>query len=126
MGYSCYQLHGRDQGYGVPCKCDHPDCDEEIHRGIAFACGGNPMENCGLFFCNKHRSHDVDPEAEYTESNSHEFGVCERCAADQPAFDPKPDIQEWIDWKLTDESWSGWRAENPDWVAKHQQTETAK
>jgi len=37
-------------------------------------------------------------------------------------FEPKPDIQEWIDWKLTDESWSKWRAENPEWVAANQPT----
>lgn len=117
MGYGCYELNGRDQGYGVPCKCDHPDCDEEIHRGMAFACGGDPMENCGLFFCNKHLANWQDDDGN---------GCCERCAADQPAFDPKPDIQEWIDWKFTDESWENWRNENPEWVANHQQTETSK
>lgn len=117
MGYAVYELNGRDQGYGVPAKCDHPGCDEDIHRGVAYACGGDPTENCGLFFCGKHRCHDVDPEADYTPETSHNFGVCERCAdPEAPPFDPSPDTDEWIQWKLTDESWAGWRAENPKWV----------
>lgn len=119
MGYACYEHNGRDQGYGVPCVCDHPDCEKVIHRGIAYACGDDPMENCGLFFCSEHRSHDVDPEAEYTDFNRHEFGVCERCANHEPAFDPKPDTDEWVQWKLNDESWAEWREKNPGWVAEH-------
>ena len=48
MGYGCYtSSSGRDQGYGVPAKCDHPGCDEDIDRGIAFACGDDPMETVG-------------------------------------------------------------------------------
>lgn len=31
----------------------------------------------------------------------------------------KADIQESIDWKLTDESWAKSRAENPEWIAAH-------
>jgi len=114
MGYQCYEHNGRDQGYGVPCQCDHPGCNEKIHRGVSYACGGDPMENCGLFFCGKHRANYPDDESN---------GVCERCAdPDAMPFEPKPDIQEWIDWKLTDESWSKWRAENPEWVAANQPT----
>jgi hypothetical protein len=118
MGYQCYEHNGRDQGYGVPCLCDHPGCNKQIDRGVAYACGGDPMENCGLFFCGEHLAHYKDEE-----TGSWSSAVCERCAdEDAEPFDPKPDIQEWIDWKLTDESWSKWRDENPEWVAANQPT----
>ena len=32
----------RDIGYGVPAYCDHPDCNEEIDRGLSYVCGGEP------------------------------------------------------------------------------------
>jgi hypothetical protein len=32
----------RDIGYGVPAYCDHPGCNEEIDRGLAHVCGGEP------------------------------------------------------------------------------------
>jgi hypothetical protein len=116
MGYQCYELNGRDQGYGVPAKCDHPDCDEDIDRGMGFACGGDPMENCGLFFCHNHRRHDVDPEADWTIENRHTFGVCERCATRQEPFDPTLDTEYWRAWKMNHESWRVWRDENPQFV----------
>jgi len=111
MGYACYEHNRRDQGYCVPAICDHPSCNKRIHRGIYYACGGDPMEYCGLFFCDEHRANYLDGERN---------GVCERCADPNAApFTPKPDIQEWIDWKLTDESWSDWRASHPDWMAEY-------
>lgn len=122
MGYQCYEMNGRDQGYGVPAKCDHPDCDEDIDRGMGYVCGGDPTENCGLFFCNKHRSHDKDPEADWSDDNRHDFGVCERCARGLEPFDPKPDTQEWVNHKLTCPSWEAWRLENPKWVKQAQAT----
>jgi hypothetical protein len=45
--------------------------------------------------------------------------VCERCASNEPPFDPKPDIKEWVLHKLTDPSWEQWRVDNPDWAEKH-------
>jgi len=30
----------RDIGYGVPAYCDHPKCNEEIDRGLAYVCCG--------------------------------------------------------------------------------------
>lgn len=119
MGYGCYELNGRDQGYNVPAKCDHPDCNEDIDRGMGYSCGGDPTENCGLFFCRKHRSHDVDPEAEWSDDNRHDFEVCERCAKCEESFDPSPDTQEWIDHKMTCETWANWRAKNPEFVKLH-------
>ncbi len=28
--------HKRHIGYGVPAICDHPDCTEEIDRGLGY------------------------------------------------------------------------------------------
>ncbi|MBR7792350.1 hypothetical protein KDM87_07030 [Undibacterium sp. FT147W] len=101
-----YDRHwNRDIGYGVPAICDHPECNEKIDRGLSYVCmseephGG---DGCGLYFCWKHLT----------------TCGCERCAAGDPPFQPKPDSSEWVEWKLTDESWAQWRAENPDEVAK--------
>lgn len=113
MGYAVYEdRHALDYGvdrwagYGVPAKCDHPDCDVEIDRGFAYLCGDDPMDDnpgehrdgecmgCGLYFCAAHR-----------------FGNHE-------GFDPKPDAQEWEHHVLTDESWAQWRDENPSRVAE--------
>lgn len=116
MGYQCYERNGRDQGYGVPAICDHPDCAEEIDRGMGYACGGDPTENCGLFFCSKHIADDVNPEADWSKDNRHEFGVCERCAVGGEAFDPSPDTEYWRAWKMNHESWSQWRSEHPEFV----------
>jgi hypothetical protein len=92
----------RDIGYGVPAICDHPDCDEEIDRGLRHVCGSEPYggdEGCGLFFCGVH------------------LGcvgrLCERCTAGKKPFLAKPDHPDWIEWKITDESWKEWREENP-------------
>lgn len=98
----------RDIGYGVPATCDHPGCDAEIDRGLAYVCGGEPFggdDGCGLFFCAEHLYLGVTHPQ-----------LCERCCDGEPAFDPKPDRKEWIEWKLTDESWSQWRKKNPELV----------
>ena len=100
----------RDVGYGVPAKCDHPDCDEDIDRGLAYVCGGEPYggdKGCGLHFCGKHlyhNAHDGDPQ------------MCERCCDGEPPFDPKPDTAEWTNHKMTDESWAKWRSDHFDFV----------
>lgn len=121
MGYAVgYDSnHKRDIGYGVPAVCDHPGCNEQIDRGLSYVCGGQPYggdAGCGLFFCGKHLAYyDGGPQ------------LCERCGEpedpeDVRPFDPKPDVQEWIDWKMTDASWAEWRAENPDFVKQHRKT----
>ena len=108
----------RDIGYGVPATCDHPGCEEKIDRGLSFVCGGEPCggeQGCGLFFCEKHLG--------YALVAGHLQGpqLCERCimADDEEPFEPKPDLPEWIAWKLTDESWAEWRADHPEWIEKH-------
>ena len=96
----------RDIGYGVPCWCDHPGCTEEINRGLSYVCGGEPHGGelgCGLFFCEQHRFPTL----------------CESCVHERPTdFEAKPDHPEWIQWKMTDESWAEWREENPAEVVK--------
>lgn len=105
MGYSVGfdSKHGRDIGYGVPAVCEHPECNKLIDRGMAHACGqGFPDNGCGLYFCGKH----LYPSQ------------CECCTDGQVPFEPKPDVKEWVKWKLTDESWQQWRNENPEEVAR--------
>lgn len=92
-------------GYGVPAVCDWPDCEAAIDRWLAYKCEdhGNfwgddvwvSAEGCGLYFCEDHSY----------ETNGH------------ATASPKPDIREWIEHMLTDESWEQWRTENPDRVA---------
>lgn len=87
-------------GYGVPAYCDHPDCNKEIDRGLAFVCGGEPYggENgCGLFFCSEHLS-----------VNS----LCQRCETGKKPFKPKKEHPKWIKHIITDKSWRVWREEN--------------
>lgn len=98
----------RDIGYGVPATCDHPDCNEKIDRSLSYVCGGHPYggeRGCGLFFCGDHLL-AMGPQR------------CERCAKRRKPFPAKPDHPDWIEWKLTHESWQHWRDENPDEVAK--------
>lgn len=95
----------RDIGYGVPAICDHPGCKNAIDRGLSYVCadytphGGE--RGCGLFFCNEHQHN--------TEKHSN---LCIRCLRGNKPFTPKPDVKEWIEWKLTDASWRKWRDEN--------------
>lgn len=103
----------RDIGYGVPATCDHPDCDKEIDRGLSYVCGGEPYggeHGCGLYFCSGHLAYD--------EIDDRYIQKCDCCLEEKEPFTPKPDTQEWIKWKLTDESWQQWRDENPEEVKK--------
>ena len=99
----------RDVGYGVPATCDHPGCGELIDRGLAYICGGEPgggEHGCGLFFCDAHLIIGAMPRQ-----------TCDRCTCDGEYFEPTSDTQEWVNHKLTDESWERWRQENPEKVA---------
>lgn len=59
MGWSYgTNAQGREVGYGVEAECDHPDCHEEIDRGLAYVCGGmhdGGEDGCGGYFCGSHR-----------------------------------------------------------------------
>ena len=94
----------RDIGYAVPSICDHPGCAAQIDRGLGYVCGGEPHggdDGCGLYFCAQHGG----------------GWLCEECRHGRLPFKPTLDTPEWIEWKLTDESWADWRKENPGWVA---------
>lgn len=101
----------RDIGYGVPAVCDHPACNEEIDRGLGHVCGGEPYggeDGCGLYFCGEH----LYPTK------------CNRCHEHKEPYEPKPDTQEWRDWKRTDESWSKWRQECcHEWIEELEQSD---
>jgi len=103
----------RDIGYGVPAWCDHPDCGDEIDRGLGFVCGedayGGEM-GCGLFFCNAHLGY-VEREDGWSPQ------LCDRCIAGEPPFAATPDHPEWIAHKLADPSWAQWRDEHPEQIA---------
>ena len=98
----------RDIGYGVPAVCDHPECNAQIDRGLAYVCcdeqphGG---EGCGLFFCDEHRSFASSGGVLIQPAK------CDRCLCGEPPYDPKPDVPEWVDHKETHESWAQWRRE---------------
>lgn len=121
----------RDIGYGVPAVCDHPDCEKKIDRGFTHVCGNPPygQGGCGLHFCNEHLEYapgheppemfvrppgaepfgKEDIETLLTEAMKIRVQLCERCRADLPPFEMKPDCEEWIQWKMQDESWAEWR-----------------
>lgn len=110
----------RDIGYGVPALCDHPDCNKEIDRGLSYVCGmintAGEDRGCGLHFCTDHLLH------------SPRYGqLCGRCYPRQrKPYERKPDLPEWIEHKLTDESWGQWRDENPEEVARLKGTTALK
>ena len=101
----------RDIGYGVPAICDRPRCGAKIDRGLSYVCGSEPYggeHGCGLYFC----SADLC----YRQPRGADRGiwVCPRCLRYKPPYKhPTPDTAEWLNWKLTDESWAEWRRENP-------------
>jgi hypothetical protein len=112
MGWSLGNDNGRDVGYGVPATCDHPKCNADIDRGLAYICAneelGGGEHGCGLFFCYAHRIG--------------RHGTCSRCNKKRSPYPPKPDHPTWVRWKLEDESWQEWRDQNPDEVAKMKAT----
>lgn len=57
MGYGYYVIDGKECGYNVEAVCEEEGCEEEIDRGLAFACGGEPGEGdtyCDGYFCLSH------------------------------------------------------------------------
>lgn len=72
---------------------------------------------CGLYFCGEHLLvrllGRLDGEAKRPQ-------LCDRCIKrtedddDFEPYEPKPDVLQWIGWKLQQESWLAWREENPE------------
>lgn len=126
MGYAVYMVGRRYGGYGVPAYCEYPDCNEEIDRGMAYACGGEPFSElgCDRYFCGKHRQVEcfkIDGSAELLCDHEKDckcecVEVCERCAKGEPPFDYKPEHPTWIKHLLKDKSWTEWRGNNPEKV----------
>lgn len=132
MGYSVYNLNKKIfAGYGVPAYCNHPDCNEEIDRGMPYACGGEPFSElgCDKYFCTKHlhytgfKRDGTDERCDHEEDCECEFvEVCERCAdVSELEFDRKPEHPTWVKHVLTHGSWQKWRHENPDLVEEYKQ-----
>lgn len=72
----------REIGYAIEATCDHPGCSEEIHRGLAYACGdmhGADGFSCEGYFCEDHRFSAYDPDDARWKS------YCKSCAADLEA-----------------------------------------
>lgn len=114
IGYD--ERWSRDIGYGVPASCDHPGCGAEIDRGLSYVCGGEPYggdRGCGLYFCSKHLLWSARlPQ------------LCSRCKRSRDPYKPTADRPEWIEHKLTDESWRRWRHENQEKVASLERVRT--
>lgn len=75
---------GRLIGYAHDAICDHPGCEKEIHRGLAYACGGMHGDcggqACENYFCTDHL-YSVDHEAMgYDELSVGQ--LCESCLAE--------------------------------------------
>lgn len=102
----------RDIGYGVVAYCDHPECNEEIDRGLSYVCAGEEPhggDGCGLYFCSKHKGYcrwenEEDDVPELSE-------CCERCRDSKDFFTPKPEHPHWAWWKMNAKSWAEWRSE---------------
>lgn len=125
MGYQVYEVGDRWGGYGVPSICEHPRCKEEIDRGMAYACGGEPFSErgCDRYFCEKHREYNSFDEngdknhCEHTgECDCESVELCERCTKGKEPFPYKPEHPTWVKHLLTDKSWAKWRKNNPEKV----------
>lgn len=68
---------GRAIGYAHQAKCDHPDCNNDIDRGLSYACGdmhGATEIGCEKYFCEDHRSNTVEDHGDFV-------CVCDECSA---------------------------------------------
>lgn len=89
MGWAnCGQdSQGREIGYAHEATCDHPGCEEKIHRGLAYICGrvmhGECEWSCEKYFC---KAHQFDPKVPSSihelMANERIYGVCRECCTD--------------------------------------------
>lgn len=78
MSYARGFENGREIGYDVAARCDAKACKNNVHRGLAYRCGGarnlhegDGAYGCGGFFCTEHRWGEL----------------CTTCMDDQPDDD---------------------------------------
>lgn len=92
MGWSIgwSRKHKRWIGYGVPCICEHPECNASIDRGMDYLC-----PKCRLAFCGEHGGSG---------------GKCPNCEDKGEIYPVKPESTEWLKHLRSDDSWAGWRA----------------
>jgi len=131
MGYSVYYSieNNRFQGYGVPAYCDHPDCTNEIDRGISYVCCGDQLHtnSCGGYYCQDHEHLclillEEDFEGLTSDEISENFDLDECPEFDEDGYfyqcKHKPiqhkEHPEWVEHMSTDESWNVWRNENKE------------
>ena len=106
MGWANCGTDSKDRpiGYAHGATCDHPGCAAEIHRGLAYACGGMHGEaewSCEAYFCEEHRGNclPIDGRTE---------AVCDACYAEARAWaiahpeDGVELIAHFIDWEGED------------------------
>lgn len=125
MGYQVYKVGRRWGGYGVPTFCEHPGCNEEIDRGVSYACGGAPFSEhgCDRYFCSKHLQHvyfkdDGSRCRHRNDCDCEGVDLCERCENNKPSFRYKSEHPDWVKHILKDLSWKKWRDENKEEVEK--------
>lgn len=75
IGWARGIRNGREVGYAIEAKCDHPDCDADIDRGVSYMCGGPAFsdEGCEGYFCEKHL-YAIDPIGD-----EHTTHLCRPC-----------------------------------------------
>lgn len=125
MGYQVYQVGKRWGGYGVPTYCEHPECSEEIDRGVSFACGGKPFSEhgCDRYFCGKHLNYVYFKEdgsrcRHRNDCDCESVELCERCEKNKSPFKYKKEHPEWVEHLIKDDSWAEWRSKNPEELAE--------
>lgn len=125
MGYQIYKVGERWGGYGVPALCEHPNCNEEIDRGVSYACGGEPFSEhgCDRYFCGKHLFYvafkdDGKRCRHQRDCDCKHFELCKRCKDNKKPFNYKPETEEWITHLLKHKSWKEWRQNNLEEVNK--------
>jgi len=68
--------NGRPIGYVFDATCDHPDCMEQIDRGLTYVCGdmhGDDEYSCEKYFCDTHKNNYV------TRNDGSDITVCNEC-----------------------------------------------
>lgn len=77
--------NGRPIGYAHEATCDHPGCDEEIDRGLGYACGemhGEDEMSCERYFCDKHLYGFDLPPGDEDGAGHQDTAICAECLAD--------------------------------------------